>query len=173
MNVEKSTRMVLVYPVQGVCVLLGKKQVRIGEGLLCGFGGRVDPQDHATEETDEYKNAAVRELDEECGLRAQVDDLRYAGDLSIVNPKYPQLGTLKIRIFTLDKWLGNPHPSEEMTPSWHKVGDLPWDRIREVDRYWLPAVLNQRFVTAKIVYDEEEKLIECILKITRMLAGSS
>ena len=147
------TSMTLVYPINGNRILLGLKKLRIGAGTYVGFGGRVGPGET-------IKEAAIRELQEESGLAAQIDDLHCRGILIIHNPRYSaKLGVLKIHIFTITSWEGEPHSTEEMDPCYFEKNSLPWDKMRESEHYWLPAVLNGRIVNAEIVYDKKESLI--------------
>ena len=144
--------MTLVYPIQGAGVLLGLKKLRIGKGTYVGFGGRVKLVRESIEE------AAVRELEEESGLIAKVENLEYRGYLKIHNPKYEDLGVLIVHIFTLTVWEGEPHETDEMIPKWFQKSRLPWARMRESEEYWLPAVLNGRRVEVEIWYDIQEKI---------------
>ncbi len=147
----KTTTMTLVYPVKDTQTLLGLKKLRIGQGTYVGFGGRVEPNE-SIEET------AIRELQEECGLTTSTGNLINRGCLKIHNPRYAALGVLKIHIFTLTSWKGTTHETDEMKPEWFERKRMPWEKMRESEAYWLPAVLNGRKVEVEIWYDIAENL---------------
>ena len=50
-----------------------------------------------------------------------------------------------VHIYTTEVWNGEPVESEEMKPYWYKVEDIPYDRMWEDDKYWLPKVLNGEY----------------------------
>ncbi len=158
-----TTAMTLVYPLdrQRQEILFGLKKVRIGAGTYVGFGGRVN-------EGETVAQAAVRELQEECGLTVAIDQLQQVGYLTIHNPRYPELGNLLIHVFTvpvLEQQQGEPRESDEMTPYWLPLDELPWGKMRESERYWLPAVLRGWYVTGEIWYDERERLVSMTTSI--------
>lgn len=156
------TFMTLVYPVDGQGVWLGLKLKRIGVGTRVGFGGRV-------KEGETLEEAAIRELQEECGLIISVDQLQPVGWLIVHNPHYEaKLGVLRIRVFTISEWEGVPRPSDEMVPDWFALDRLPWDKMRESERYWLPPVLAGCRVKAKILYDEDEQLVNMSVSISKV-----
>lgn len=157
----KCTLMTLVYPIdqKNNRILLGLKKVRIGEGTHVGFGGRVEPGETIF-------HSAVRELEEESSLIANESALSLQGRLLIRNKKYQDLGRLEIPIFTLNSWVGVPVDSSEIAPQWFDLQEIPWNSMRESERYWLPAVLKGWKTFVDIWYNKNEVIEKMTVKIS-------
>ena len=63
-------------------ILLGFKKEGFGAGKVTGFGGKVEPGETPAA-------AAIRELEEETGIRVTIDDLQAVGQLEFLFPKRP------------------------------------------------------------------------------------
>lgn len=114
-------------------VLLGLKQHGFGLGKLVGLGGKVEPGEALAA-------AAVRELREEAGLLADPNQLQAVARLTFLFPTRPDWDHL-MHVFIVRAWRGAPAASDEIAPLWCDVDDLPWERMWDDARYWLPRVL--------------------------------
>ena len=47
-----------------------------------------------------------------------------------------------------------------MKPEWFKIKDIPFNEMWEDDIFWLPQVLNGKFIEADFLFDENQKMIE-------------
>jgi 8-oxo-dGTP diphosphatase len=63
-------------------VLLGYKRIGFGAGKYMGIGGKVESNETVV-------SAAVRELEEETGIKAMEQDLHYVGHLTFRFPSTP------------------------------------------------------------------------------------
>ena len=114
-------------------VLLGRKTRGFGAGKWNGFGGKV-------EAGETIREATVRELEEEAGIRGT--EMRKAGVMYFWFDEGEDR-VLEIHLFTVTAYTGNPTASEEMAPiMWYPRTAVPYDRMWADDRYWLPALLE-------------------------------
>lgn len=143
----------LLYVVRGGEILLIHKKRGIGAGKLNGAGGKVDPGESCLE-------AAVREFEEE--LRARPVDPLKLGEVGfdVVNGE-----SLHIHVFRADAVEGEPAETDEAVPVWTPVDDIPYDRMWEDDRYWLPHLLEGRPFEAFARFDGD-RMLEC--QVTRL-----
>ncbi len=119
--------------------MLAHKKRGFGKDLWNGMGGKL-------EKGESMKESAIRELEEEVGVKAKVKDLRKVATHIFhlpENPPYPEEDQ-EVQVFLIN-WIlemGEPHESEEMNPKWFKKSEVPYDQMWEDDKIWLPRVLN-------------------------------
>ncbi len=135
-------------------VLLGWKQRGFGQGKLVGIGGKVEPGE-------EPATAAARELHEEAGLAADPARLTPAARLTFLFPNRPAWDHL-MHVFVASEWTGQPQASDEIVPEWRSIDALPFDRMWDDGRDWLPRVLSGQFVAASYVYGEDGATVVAI-----------
>ncbi|MEW5826032.1 MAG: 8-oxo-dGTP diphosphatase [Candidatus Bipolaricaulota bacterium] len=148
-------RATLVFPLLAgdrPTVLLGEKQRGFGVGKWNGFGGKMAPGEAP-------RDAAVRELLEECSLRASPEDLLPAGHLVYLFPE-AQEWDHDVQVFVLERWSGKPEASEEMHPRWFAVDELPFGTMWSDDPHWLPLVLAGAVVEARFVFASDNERVE-------------
>jgi 8-oxo-dGTP diphosphatase len=56
-------------------------------------------------------------------------------------------------------WRGQPTASEEIAPEWQPVDALPFERMWDDARLWLPMVLAGQRVAASFVYGEDGQTV--------------
>ncbi|MCU1476086.1 MAG: hypothetical protein JWQ64_779 [Subtercola sp.] len=121
-------------------VLLGRKRTGLGLGNIVGPGGKVEQGESPLE-------AIVREVREETGIRVAPADLREGGRLEYLFP-FREAWSQNSSVFVGEVWEGEPSASEELSPHWFAVDDLPLDEMWDDARYWLPLVLAGQRVNA-------------------------
>src|SRR3990167_4664607 len=124
-------------------VLLGMKKRGFGEGRWNGFGGKV-------EEDETVEEAAVRELEEEVGLKLK--EMNQLGILEFSFENDPKI--LEVHIFKINDFLGEPRESEEMKPQWFKFDEVPFQEMWPDDLYWFPYLLSDKFFKGRFLFDK-------------------
>jgi 8-oxo-dGTP diphosphatase len=132
-------------------VLLGLKKVGFGQGKYGGVGGKIEGEETAV-------HAAVRELAEETGIRAEEADLRRMAQLTFLFP-YRSAWSQIVHVFVANKWTGQARGSREIEPSWCPVTEIPYARMWSDCRYWLPHVLSGRWTQARFTFNADNETI--------------
>lgn len=120
-------------PEAGYRVLLGEKKKGLGLGKLVGPGGKLEPGETP-------RQAAVREVLEESGLSIAEDDLVLIGRIRYEFPHRDSWSQVSW-VFATRSWRGDIVESDELLLRWHAVDDIPFDRMWDDARFWLPGVL--------------------------------
>jgi len=136
-------------------VLLGLKKRGFGQGKWVGLGGKIEPGETLAA-------AAVRELYEEAGLLADPGRIEQVARLTFCFPTRPDWDQL-MHVFIVREWQGEPRESEEIAPQWQPIDDLPFDRMWDDGRRWLPRVLAGERLVMTCVYRED---LETIAEVT-------
>jgi 8-oxo-dGTP diphosphatase len=136
----------LCFIVKGGRVLLIRKKRGLGAGKINGPGGKLEPGETALE-------AAIREVREEIG----VTPLRLE-DRGELHFQFTDGYSLHCAVFVARDFEGDPIETDEATPFWVSVDDVPFDAMWEDDRHWLPQVLDGQKFRGWFVFDGERML---------------
>jgi 8-oxo-dGTP diphosphatase len=128
-------------------VLLGLKRRGFGQGKLVGLGGKI-------EAGESLAAAAVRELREEAGLHTEAGLLEHVAHLTFLFPGHPAWDH-QMDVFLVRVWEGEPLACEEIEPQWRPIDALPFDRMWDDGRYWLPQALAGQALAATFIYGED------------------
>lgn len=134
----------LIFPINEQEVLLGLKKRGFGNGLWNGFGGKV-----LAGET--VEQAALRELEEECGLTAH--NLEKFAEL---NFKFADGLHIITHVFFSYEYSGQIKETEEMRPQWFIHSQVPYQQMWTDDKLWLPKVLNGEKLSAVFHFDDAQ-----------------
>jgi ADP-ribose pyrophosphatase YjhB (NUDIX family) len=133
-------------------VLLGHKKTGLGAGKFGGIGGKVEPGETVAA-------AAVRELEEEVGVRVAEEDLDYVARLDFVFPRRPAWGQ-RVHAYLATRWQGEPGEGDEMVPVWFDPAALPYERMWQDGAHWLPRVLAGERVRARFVFAADNETVQ-------------
>jgi 8-oxo-dGTP diphosphatase len=132
-------------------VLLGHKKTGLGTGNIVGLGGHVEPGETPRE-------AAVREAKEEASVCVDPAALIPVAEIVFRFPVRPDWD-MEVFVFTSSDWCGEPAESDEITPEWFEVADLPLARMWDDARFWLPRVLAGEHIRATFTYADDCKTV--------------
>ncbi len=130
-NWKPKQQATLLFVTRDEQILLIHKKRGLGAGNINGPGGRLEPGETPIE-------AAVREVEEE--LCITPTGVSYAGELF-----FQFVDGLSIHgiVFTATGYEGTPTETDEATPLWTPLDQIPYDRMWADDRHWIPLMLNQ------------------------------
>jgi 8-oxo-dGTP pyrophosphatase MutT (NUDIX family) len=146
------TLCILIRENPGTEVLLGFKKVRFGAGKYAGFGGSV-------EQGETIPAAAIRELEEEAGVRVPPESLQRVGHLTFLFPARPSWSQV-VHVFVACTWDGEPVESEEMTPTWFPINEIPYEHMWQDAAYWLPPILAGHRIRARFTFREDNETVD-------------
>ena len=124
----------LIFVIRGGQILLIHKKRGLGAGKINGPGGRLEPGEPP-------EAAAMRELREELGVTA-VNPVRVGEHRFQFVDGY----STYVHVYRASGLHGTPVETDEAVPLWVDLDAIPYDRMWEDDRLWLPLlVAGQRF----------------------------
>jgi 8-oxo-dGTP diphosphatase len=152
---EPTETAVLCYLFDDDKVLLIHKKTGLGKGLVNAPGGHIEAYETARE-------AAMREITEETGV--VVDQVEYRGLL-----EFQFIDGLAMRghIFFAYHHTGEIIETDEATPFWCPVSDLPYDQMWEDDPLWLPMALEGKEFVGRFIFDGERMLSSHVVEVER------
>jgi 8-oxo-dGTP pyrophosphatase MutT (NUDIX family) len=132
-------------------VLLGFKKEGFGQGKYTGFGGKLEPGETLA-------RAAIRELEEETGVRVREEDLEPMGRLEFHFPAKPAWSQA-VYVFAAWRWWGRVRESREMRPAWFPVLQLPFEQMWQDGAHWLPRILAGESIQARFIFHSDNETI--------------
>ena len=156
--IQPLRQVVLGFLIKPRWVLLALKKRGFGQGKWNGFGGKVE------EET--IEEAMIREMQEEIGVTPKV--FRRVATLNFYFPLESGFGQ-EVVVFIADDWEGEIKESEEMSPKWFRVTEIPYEKMWWDDKYWMPRVLAGEILRGEFLFDGDETLLE--MKIETVVAN--
>ncbi len=133
----------LMFIVKDGRILLIEKKRGLGAGKINGPGGKIDPGETALE-------AVIRETQEE--LLITPLGSRKIGELWFSMSDCPDI---RCHVYRADDHEGKPTETDEAVPVWTDVNEIPWHRMWEDDRHWLPLLLEETTFHGRFVFEGE------------------
>ena len=130
-------------------ILLGMKKCGFGKGRWNGFGGKV-------KKGESIEEAAKRELFEEAGLT-----VKNIQRLGIVDFGWQdKTDDLEVHIFKASNFSGEPIESNEMSPKWFNINEIPFNSMWQDDKHWLPLFLENKKFRGRFVFDNLDNILD-------------
>lgn len=143
---------------KGKRLLLKKANRGISKGKWNGLGGKI-------EGGESEKENAVREMEEESGLKAKRLERRGTIYFS-KGSRGNRMG--RISLFMCNNSSGRLVESDEGELKWFDAGNLPYDKMWDDDRYWMPLLMRGYAFEADFIYDKRmEKVLEFSIRKIR------
>lgn len=137
----------------GENLLLGEKKRGFGLGKINGVGGKLEPNETPLD-------AVVRECREEIGV-TPISPVEY-GIIEFDEVVKNERCIVEMHIFKCNGYSENetPKESDEIKPLFVNKNQIPYDKMFEDDRYWLPELLKGRKFKGFFVYDDNLNLLK-------------
>jgi len=127
-------------------ILLIEKKRGLGAGKINGPGGKIDPGETPLE-------AIIRETQEELLITPHAP--RKLGELQFAMSDHPDI---LCHVYRADDFTGTPTETDEAVPVWASLEEIPYHRMWEDDRHWLPLVLEDQTFIGRFVFEGERML---------------
>jgi 8-oxo-dGTP pyrophosphatase MutT (NUDIX family) len=148
MEFESQKLLTLMLLLRKSKILLGMKKRGFGQGKWNGFGGKV-------EKNESIYSAAVREVEEECGIK--VLDAKFVGFITFTFKieKIP----MQVHVFRSNNFEGDPIETEEMKPEWFDICNIPYENMWKDDLYWYPYLIDNKIFRAQFDFEDYENIL--------------
>ncbi len=129
-------------------ILLPLKKRGFGEGLYNGFGWKL-------ENWETPQQAMIREAKEEIWI--DITKLVQKWIITFIFEEKPERDQ-KGYIYLIDDFKWNIVETEEMKPYWFDLDKIPYDKMWEDDKIWLPVFLSGENFEFEFIFDKNGKL---------------
>lgn len=143
---EPVERATLCFVIRDGRALLIRKKRGLGAGKINGPGGRLDPGETPLQ-------CAIREVQEE--LRVTPTGVMAAGELLF---QFTDGHSIHGYVFTASGCDGAPQETDEATPHWFPVSQIPYPEMWADDRIWIPLMLERRPFVGRFLFDGDSML---------------
>ena len=132
-------------------ILLGYKKRGFGMGKYIGIGGKLEPGET-------IEQALNRELQEEISVTATKLSKTAVLDFYFPEVENPANWNQQVHVFWVDQWDGDPQESEEISPQWFNIAQIPYSQMWADAKFWLPEILQGRVLHAAFLFDQEQQI---------------
>ena len=134
-------------------VMLIRKKTGLGAGKINAPGGRIEPGESA-------ETAAIRETIEETEVTPTELECRVYLSFIFTNGY-----SLYVTVFFASAFSGTPMETREAAPFWCDITNLPFEKMWEDDREWLPRAITGELLDARFIFDGEQMISKHIKSI--------
>ena len=143
---QPQQRATLLYVMCDGQILLIRKKRGLGAGKINGPGGRIEDGESAIE-------CAVRETEEEVGIRAC--NVAERGQMRF---QFVDGFSMQVDILTANAYEGTPCETDEAVPLWFPIDDIPYGEMWATDRHWLPHIVAGKSLVGCALFSGDEPL---------------
>lgn len=137
------THATLMFIIRDGEILLIEKKRGHGAGKVNGPGGKIDPGETPLQ-------SAIRETIEE--LHITPLEPRKLGELWFAMSDCPDI---LCHVYRAENFTGTPTETDEAVPLWTATDAIPYDRMWQDDRHWLPLLLENRGFHGRFQFEED------------------
>jgi len=137
---------------RGEEILLAMKKKGFGIGKWNGVGGKFDSQKDKN-----IDDTALREVEEEIGVKAV--KMEKVGIFSFYFPGKEEWNQ-DVHLYLINSWKGEPKESDEVFPKWFGKDNIPFDKMWDDDKIWLPKILEGKKIKGVFTFDESGNKIK-------------
>jgi len=131
-------------------ICLGLKKRGFGINRWNGFGGKV-------KEGETIEQAMERETEEESSV--DIKNFYKVAVISFFFPHRPDWSQ-EVHAYFCKDWVGEVKESEEMSPKWFSVSEIPFDSMWGDDIYWLSKAIGGELLKARFVFGKSDEVLE-------------
>lgn len=142
-------------------ILLSMKKRGFGKDKWNGTGGKIDPEKGDKNVLD----SAIRETKEEIRVKIKNPEKVAIMDFYFPEELKEKDYNQQVHLYLVREWEGEPTETEEMLPQWFKIKDIPYNKMWDDDKYWMPYILEGKKLRAKFVFNKEDKIIEKVINV--------
>ena len=135
----------------GKILLQKKAEGLFGAGKWNGAGGKIEVNESSF-------RCMKRELKEELGITTKIHGLEFIGLLDfywIEKKKEP----ITVYVYKVLDYEGIPKSSEEGEVKWFDLDKIPYNKMWDGDKYWLPMAINGKHFFGDFIFNYENKLV--------------
>lgn len=147
----------LMFIVRDGRVLLIEKKRGLGAGKINGPGGKIEPGETPLQ-------AVIRETEEELCITPLAP--RKLGELWFAMSDHPDI---LCHVFRAGDFTGTPTETREAVPLWAPLDAIPYHRMWEDDRHWLPLLLEGKSFLGRFVFEGERMLWSAIQSLPSVM----
>jgi len=137
---------VLLFVIKDEKILLIHKKRGLGAGKINAPGGRIDVGETSLQ-------AAIREVEEEvCVTPIEIE---HCGELAF---QFVDGLSIHVEVFRARDCIGEPQETDEALPLWTPIDNIPFDKMWEDDRQWIPLMLARKKFSGRFLFDEDKML---------------
>jgi 8-oxo-dGTP diphosphatase len=151
----------LLFVLEEKRVLLIRKKRGLGAGKINAPGGRLEPGETPLQ-------AAIREVQEEVGITPLRPESR-----GVLSFEFTNGYKLRAHLFVARAFEGTLCETQEATPLWFSLAEVPYTEMWADDRLWLPHLLAGASVEGHFVFDGDRMLGERLRIIAAVASSSS
>ncbi len=129
-------------------ILLAMKKKGFGANKYNGYGGKPNPEKDKT-----IEDTAVRELEEESGLIISSKNLIKVGEIDFYFPEHKKHYNQTAHIYLLEECSGTPVETQEMKPEWFDLDKIPYDKMWDTDKHWIPQILTGQKIFGRFLFE--------------------
>ena len=152
-------RATLLFVIERDRILLIEKKRGLGAGKVNGPGGRLEPNETPMD-------AALREIEEELGVRAA--GVVEHGELSF---QFVDGYGLHCHVFRGDRCEGTPIETDEAVPLWTPLDAIPFERMWADDALWLPMLIAGDGFRGRFIFDGDRMVDHELVRTPRKLGN--